>query len=107
MLAKTLYLQMPALQGEVSFGELVTQRIQYQENKRQANLESVVEKAADELQGKEIQDHTVDHDWTARFFNDVADVSSEDMQLLWSRILAGEIERPGSTSIRTIGILKT
>ena len=55
---------------------------------------------------RKYKDHPVDHDWTARFFSDVQDVSSEDMQQLWARILAGEVERPGSTSIKTLGILK-
>ena len=33
-------------------------------------------------------------------------MSSADMQSLWARVLAGEVERAGSTSIRTLGILK-
>ena len=95
-----------ALQGEVTIGELITQRIQFQEEKRQANIGSVVEQAANELGDNEVQDTPIDHDWTARFFSDVQDVSSEDMQLLWARILAGEVERPGSTAIKTLQILK-
>ena len=47
-----------------------------------------------------------DHDWTARFFNDVQDVSSEDTQLLYAKILAGEVERSGRTSTKTLGILR-
>ena len=95
-----------ALQGEVTIGELVEQRVQFQEEKRQANIGSVVGQAAEELGDREVQDHEVDHDWTARFFNDVQDVSSEEMQQLWAKILAGEVERPGSTSTRTLSILR-
>ncbi len=95
-----------ALQGEVTIGEIIEQRVQFQEEKRQANIGSVVAQAAQELGDREVQDHEVDHDWTARFFNDVQDVSSEEMQQLWSKVLAGEVERPGSTSIKTLGILK-
>ena len=94
------------VQGEVAFGGLITQRLQFQEEKRQANLGSVVRQAALELGDREVLDHEVDHDWTARFFNDVQDVSSEEMQQLWSRVLAGEVERPGSTTIKTLGVLK-
>ena len=54
----------------------------------------------------EVQDHQVDHDWTARFFSDVQDVSSEQFQDLWAKVLAGEVERPRSTSIKTLGILR-
>ena len=66
----------------------------------------MVGQAALELGDKDVQDHEPDHDWTARFFNDVQDVSSEEMQLLWAKVLAGEVERPGSTSIKTLGIPK-
>ena len=94
------------IEGEVTFGALVDQRIQFQEQKRQSNIESVVQQVALELGDKEVQDHEVDHDWTARFFSDVQDVSSEQMQALWAKILAGEVTRPGSTSIRTLNILR-
>ena len=92
--------------GEVTFGALVEQRIQFQEQKRQSNIESVVQQAALELGDTEVEDHQIDHDWTARFFSDVQDVSSEQMQELWGKILAGEVTSPGSTSIRTLSILK-
>ena len=95
-----------ALQGEVTIGELIDQRVQFQEEKRQANIGTVVTWAAQELGDREVQDHEVDHDWTARFFNDVQDVSSEELQALWAKILAGEVERPGSTSLKAMNILR-
>ena len=58
------------------------------------------------LENKSVGEDEVDHDWTARFFNDVQDVSSEEMHVLWGRILAGEVERPGRTSLRTLGVLR-
>ena len=94
------------VQGQLDFGEAVNQRIQFQEEKRQSNIMAVVQKAALEIGEKEVQDHEVDHDWTARFFNDVQDVSSEEMQRLWAKILAGEVEKPGSTSFKAMDILK-
>ena len=102
----TLISPQATLQGEVGIGELITQRIQFQEEKRQANIGSVVRKAASQLGDGEVQDHEVDHDWTARYFADVQDVSSEELRNLWSRILAGQVARPGSTSIRTLSVLK-
>ena len=95
-----------ALQGEVTIGDFIEQRVQFQEEKRQANIRAVVVQAAQELGDGEVQDHEVDLDWTARFFNDVQDVSSEEMQKLWAKILMGEVERPGRTSIKTLEILK-
>lgn len=84
----------------------VSERIQFQERKRLANTKSVVYKAAQELGNKEVLDQEPDHDWTARFFSSVQDVSSEEMQILWAKVLAGQVEKPGSTSLRTLGVLQ-
>ena len=86
--------------------EDITQRIEFQERKRIANVRSVLEDAADELGDKEVADHEPDPDWTARFFDCVQDVSSEDMQKIWAKILAGEVESPGQTSLRTLDTLR-
>ena len=93
--------------GEVNITrEDIIQRIEFQERKRLANIKSVVDYAADELGDKEVLDHEPDPDWTARFFNEVQDVSSEDMQKIWAKILAGEVESPGRTSLRTLDTLR-
>ena len=84
----------------------ITQSIEFQGRKRLTNARSVVVDAARELGDKEVFDHQPDPDWTARFFDDIQDISSEEMQSLWAKVLAGEVERPGSTSIRTLSILK-
>ena len=94
------------VKGELDFTDTVAQRIQFQEEKRQRNIESVVRQAASELGDKDVKDHEPDHDWTARFFNDIQDVSTEDAQLLYAKIIAGEVERPGSTSIKALSILR-
>ena len=85
---------------ELDIAETVRQRIQFQEEKRHRNIGSVVGQAAELLGDKEVPDREPDHDWTARFFNYIQDVSSEEMRLLWAKVLAGEVEQPGSVSIR-------
>ena len=92
------------ISGELDISDAVHQRIQ--ERKRQLNIESVVKAAATQLSDTEVSNDEPDHDWTAHFFNHVQDVSSREMQLLWAKVLAGEVERAGSTSIRTLGILR-
>ncbi len=84
----------------------IKQRIEFQEGKRQANITSVVRGAAADLGDKEVPDHEPDPDWTAQFFEGVQDVSSEDMRKLWAKILSGEVEEPGRTSLRTLSILR-
>ena len=84
----------------------IRQRVEFQERKRQANIVSVVRGAAASLGDKEVPDHEPDPDWTARFFEGVQDVSSGDMRTIWAKILSGEVEEPGRTSLRTLSILK-
>ena len=98
--------QNTAIQEKVAFGELVAASMKYQGEKRLKNVESVVKLAAMELGEKDVPDIEPDHDFTARFFNDVQDVSSEKLQLLWANILSGEVENPGSTSVHSLSILK-
>ncbi len=86
--------------------EGIIQSMEFQGRKRLVNARAVLEGAADELGDKEVDDHDPDPDWTARFFDYVQDVSYEDMQKIWARILAGEIESPGRTSLRTLDTLR-
>ena len=86
--------------------EGIAQSIEFQGRKRLANARAVLEAAADELGDKEVNDHDPDPDWTARFFGYVQDVSAEDMQKIWAKILAGEVESPGRTSLRTLDTLR-
>ena len=95
-----------SVRGEIDIAETVRQRIQFQEEKRHRNIVSVVGQAADLLGEKAVPDQDPDHDWTARFFNYIQDVSSEDMQFLWAKVLVGEVERPGNISVRSLSILR-
>ena len=92
--------------GEIELGDAIRQRMEFQERKRQVNIVAVVDQAALELGDSGVPTVEPDHDWTARFFGEVQDVSSEDMQVLWGRVLVGEVREPGLTSMRTLGILK-
>ena len=91
---------------EVSIAKAIESRLEFQERKRESNIQSVVGKAAEALDGKHVDRHEVDHDWVARFFADAQDVTSEDMQAIWAKILAGEVETPGRTSLHTLAVLK-
>lgn len=93
--------------GAIELGrDGIRQRIEFQEQKRQHNIASVTFEAAANLGDKVVSNHPVDPDWTARFFDNVQDVSADDMRKLWSKILSGEIECPGRTSLRTLDVLR-
>lgn len=82
-------------------------RLAYQEIAKQQNIEAVVDNAYEELEKVEsVSSEPVKPDWMIRFFNSVEDISDEDMQKIWGRILAGEIKEPNFYSYRTLEKLK-
>ena len=88
-----------------SIRERTDARLNFQEEKRQHNIESVAWQAAHKLP-ENVSEEEVNPDWIARFFESVKDVSDETMQSLWSSALAGEVATPGQTSLRTLDVLK-
>ena len=81
-------------------------RIELLFEKRLLNLARIVERAAGALPTGEVPDVEPDMAWTAAFSSGAQNISDEEMQQTWARVLAGEVERPGSTSIRTLSILR-
>lgn len=85
----------------------IQERFIHKEIKRQSNIDNVAQIAAEQISQEEhISEEPVDEDWSTRFFNIVEDVSDEEMQKLWGRILAGEVKQPKSFSLRTLELLK-
>jgi hypothetical protein len=82
-------------------------RVSFQEAKRQLNIESITGFAAEQLKDEQpVTDEPLDEDWTARFFGIAEDISNEEMQALWGKILAGEIKQPKSYSLRTLELIR-
>ena len=94
-----------AYESEQPLGALAESAEKFQSEKRMANMQSIVGQAIEQMP-EQVPDTPVDHDWTARFFGNAEDVSDEEMQKLWAKLLAGEVERPGSISLRTLDILR-
>ena len=84
----------------------VQKAVEFQAKKRLMNVRAIAGHAAEELGDTEVPNHDPDPDWTARFFDGAQDVSSEKLQKLWGKILAGEVKSPGQTSLRTLSILR-
>ena len=79
------------------------QRVLQEEITKQQNVDAIVSNAAEELSGKQqVAKEPVDADWATRFINIAKEIRSDDMQHIWGKILAGEIENPGSFSLRTL-----
>ena len=75
-----------------------------EEAQRQQNMESITAKALPQLSA-ESDPNSLDNDWIVSFFDRSRIVSDNEMQDLWSRILAGEANCPGTYSKRTVNSL--
>ena len=53
-----------------------------------------------------VSEKPVDEDWIHHFLGNCADVGDKQMQDLWARILAGEVESPGRFSKRFLEFMK-
>lgn len=86
-----------------SFGNIVQEQL---------NLDSILEKTQQHLQNTPQDDpHTdsnigeISDDWLNRFRESACQKSSEEAQELFSKVLAGEIRKPGSFSLKALTTL--
>ena len=63
--------------------------------------------AAEELAGdSQVPESKPEPEWIDHFFEIAEKISTEDLQYWWGKILAGEIKKLGSFSLRTLEVLK-
>lgn len=87
---------------------MIERRLVQKEQKRQTNIKNVLSVAAQTIsKEQDVSSSPVDPDWATRFFDIAQDISNEQMQDLWGRILAGEIKQPNSYSMRTLDALRS
>lgn len=91
---------------EIETEDRICRRIAAKEIRRQENIDSIVELAANNLEGETVSEKPVDEDWATRFFEIAQDISREDMKMIWARILAKEVEKPSTFSLRTLEVLR-
>tara|TARA_B100000959_G_scaffold267973_1_gene312129 strand:- start:2417 stop:3058 length:642 start_codon:yes stop_codon:yes gene_type:complete len=73
---------------------------------RQENIEKITENALSQLNDGS-DPSAMEDDWVTNFFDKSRIVSDEQMQNLWSRVLAGEANAPGTYSKRTVNFLSS
>jgi hypothetical protein len=75
-----------------------------EEAQRQLNMESITQRALPHLEDNSDPGQMAD-DWITNFFDKCRIVSDDDMQEIWSKVLAGEANAPGTYSKRTVNFL--
>ena len=87
-------------------GERAIKRLVQEETRSQQNMEDVLEGATRYL-NEDAEPEKIDDDWLTRFFRECRTVSNKEVQDLWSKILAGEANRAGSFTRRTLAFVST
>ncbi len=85
--------------------ERAARRLQMRQEQQQLNLEKVMALAL-EYCSEQQSAQDVDPDWFQFYCELVQDISTQNMQKLWAKILAAEISNPGSFSLKTLSVLK-
>ena len=77
-----------------------------EEINKQENIESIARKCLGYIDKDLIQEEEIDDDWLYTFRDSVKNISSEELQAIWAKLLANEIQSPSSYSLRTLNTLK-
>lgn len=94
-------------QSEIEIGDLhrrAMHRFVQEEAKKQENIESITNASLPQL-NEQSKPQNVEDDWLTNFFDKCRIVSDTEMQALWSKVLAGEANNPGTFSKRAIDFL--
>ncbi len=79
-------------------------RMVREQGRDQENIEQITMNAIPHL-SENAKSEDIEEDWLAHFFDRSRIVSDQEMQTLWSKILAGEANNPGGFSKRTIDLV--
>lgn len=83
--------------------ELAKEQAESRQIRQQLNLIEVCSKANRHLAANA---GTVDPDWAMAFQAEAACISDKEMQELWAKLLAGEMNAPGTFSVRALNAVK-
>lgn len=86
----------------------LAENIIHREFRKEVNFAKAIDIAADILSqdNSEPPKEQVEQDWLYRFREVASNTTTEEIQQLWGRILAGEIKSPGKHSLRTLEFIK-
>lgn len=101
------------LEGIEQAGDALLVGVLKDAGRKQLNVASVVIEAVEEIKALPAPEQVrstdasdepdeVDEDWLNQFMRFAEDASSDDLQQLWGRVLAGEVNRPGAFSRHTL-----
>ena len=79
-------------------------RFAEEETRKQLNMESIIKKSISYL-NEDSSPEKLEDDWIRNHFDKCRNISDDEIQELWGRILAGEANNPGSFSRKTVNLV--
>ncbi len=79
-------------------------RLLHEETKKQENIENISQKSFKDVK-EDANPENIDDDWLSNFFDKCKNISNEDMQNKWAKILSEEANNPGIFSKKTLEIM--
>jgi len=79
-------------------------RLLYEETKKQENIENISKKSFENVK-ENAKPENINDDWLSNFFDKCKNISDDDMQERWAKILSEEANSPGKFSKKTIEIM--
>ncbi len=95
--------------GQIKITELerrALQRFAAEEAIKQSNIEAITTRALVEV-NPDANPENMENDWIVNFYDKCRLISNDEMQALWSKVLASEANKPGTFSKRTVNFLGT
>ena len=93
------------IEKQMPIEDRCTKRERLASLRKQKNIETIMEKTFAFCASKTIDKRT-DLDWFNRYITLAEDVSNNTMQDLWAKILAGELSRSGSYSLKALKVFR-
>lgn len=93
------------IEKQMPIEDRCTKRERLANLRKQKNIEAIMEKTFDFCGTKAIDKRT-DLDWFNRYITLAENVSNKTMQDLWAKILAGELSRSGSYSLKALKVFR-
>lgn len=93
-----------SFQIDKTVAEPAIRRMVCEEVKKQFNMESILSQAIPLLK-ETATPEAMDEDWIMDFFNKARNISNEDMQRMWAKLLAEEANSPNSIRKKSLFVL--
>lgn len=93
-------------EGKMSYFEYYKCKNFYQVAQKADSYIQEIKNNTEESAEPEENKEYMDFDWFMRFFDSVGTISNEDLQDLWSKVLASEVSKPKTCSLRTLDMIR-